>query len=460
LSRRDYIKLSIAALLGMVFLISFFGSVSVPLSALELKWDLSLFSSGTTELIIPPFGTVRADTHLPPLKFQITLENINLDLMQEMIVQLGEEDFVLQLEKDLRSFLYYFFIRILLLGFVGGAAGIYLMGERDLYKVLGGGSAGLILLIILIFMAFFTYDYHAFSTPEFEGVLTAAPWMVSLIEESLIKVDTLGQQMEVMAENISRVFEKIEGIELFGVQEGDLRVLHVSDIHNNPAGIKFVNQVIDTFQVDLVIDTGDITDFGTPLETELIAMVAAFEVPYVFVPGNHDSPEVVSRMSEIDQVMVLEEGKVNIFGLNIAGIADPSSDSKEMAVASQKVLEYNATRLKEIVNTGEKVHIAAAHHPGLVKKIVGEVPLLLHGHTHSFDIREEKGSVIVDAGTAGAAGIRGLQVRQEVPYSVVLLHFLTEEKEEPVLTAADIIKVFQLQRGFTLERKVFNVNVD
>ncbi|RQD75416.1 MAG: metallophosphoesterase [Candidatus Syntrophonatronum acetioxidans] len=455
MSGRDYCKLGIAALLGMVLLISLFSSVSVPLSALELRWDLSLFSSGITEIIIPPFGTVRANTHFPPLKFQITLENINLDLMQDMIIQLAEEDFVLQLEKEIRSFLYYFFIRILLLGFVGGAAGIYLMGEKKLGKIMGGGSAGLAVLLILILTASFTYNYQAFSTPEFEGVLTAAPWMVNLIEESFIKVDTLGKQMEKMAENISRVFGKMEEIEILGGEEGDLRVLHVSDIHNNPAGVKFINQVINTFEVDLVIDTGDITDFGTPLETELIAMVAEFEVPYVFIPGNHDSPEVVSRMREIDQVIVLEEGKINIFGLNIAGIADPSSYSREMAVASQEVLEEYANRLKEIVNTGEPVHIVAAHHFRLVQDFIGEIPLVLHGHTHSFQIREEGGSIIIDAGTSGAAGIRGLQVRQEVPYSVILLHFLTEEKKEPFLVAADIIKVFQLQRGFTLERKVF-----
>lgn len=451
MQRKDYFKIALTSVIGMIILVSLFGNVLVPLSALELELNLGISSRGFTSLNVPPFGVVRAQTHLPPLNFQVTLNNINLDMLQEVIPRFAQDDFIEQLQTQIRQFLYYFFLRILVLGFLGGAAGVYLSGMRQIKPVMLGGSIGLILIGIFILTAIFSYNTMAFTNPEFEGVLSAAPWMVGLVEESIIKVNTLGEQMEVMATSIYNVFEKIERIEPLGIIDGELQVLHVSDIHNNPVGMKFTNQVINTFDVDLVIDTGDITDFGTPLEADLIGDLADFNVPYVFVPGNHDSPEVISRMKEIDNVIVLEEGKINMLGLVIAGIADPSSRSVEMAVEGQDVLKDYAQRLESVVEEGAATDIAAVHHPGISEGLTGSVPVILNGHTHTLDIRQERGTWLFNAGTTGAAGIRGFQTRKEVPYSVVLLHFVQEE-EAHRLIAYDIIKVFQLHSGFSLER--------
>jgi len=456
--RYYYLKVGIIATIGMIFFVSFLGNVAIPMSALELELNIQLFSQGYTEVVIPPFGTVRAQTHISPLQFQVILQNINLDLLQEAIPDLSKEEFIGQLQKQIMSYLYYFFFRIMALGFLGGAAAVYLSGIKKFKTVAVGGIIGLVIIGLLILAAVVSYNPQAFVNPEFEGVLSSAPWMVSFIEESLLKVDTLGEQMELMAINISRVYERIDQIEPLDRTEGDLKVLHISDIHNNPAAIKYVIQVVNTFNVDMVIDTGDITDFGTPMEAELVSRISNIKVPYVFVPGNHDSPEVIDRMKEIEQVIVLEEDKINIKGLNIAGIADPSSRSKKMAVASQWTLNEYARRLKEIVEKGDLTHIVATHHAGISKGLIGEVPVILHGHTHSLDIREENKSVIIDAGTAGAAGVRGLQSHQEVPYGVVLLHFNMTEKV-PRLIAADIIKVFQLHSGFNLKRVRFNEGI-
>ena len=45
--------------------------------------------------------------------------------------------------------------------------------------------------------------------------------------------------------------------------------------------------------------------------------------------------------------------------------------------------------------------------------------------------------MLINPGTTGAAGIHGLQTGQETPYSMVLLHFFSND--EPFLKAADII---------------------
>ncbi|PKM79972.1 MAG: hypothetical protein CVU88_04995, partial [Firmicutes bacterium HGW-Firmicutes-13] len=209
---KEYLRLVTAAAAGMIIFVSLLGNIVVPLSALELGLRLQILNQGYTQVVVPPFGMVKAQTHLPPLKFEVTLQNINLDLLQEVIPKLAEEEFIQQLQKQIRSFIYFFFIRTMALGFLGGSVGAYVLGIRERKKVVLSGITGLLIISLFIAAALFSYNSNAFTNPEFEGILSAAPWMVGLIEESLIKVTTLGEQMEVLATNIFNVFEKIERI--------------------------------------------------------------------------------------------------------------------------------------------------------------------------------------------------------------------------------------------------------
>ncbi|MCR3922446.1 MAG: metallophosphoesterase, partial [Firmicutes bacterium] len=250
--------------------------------------------------------------------------------------------------------------------------------------------------------------------------------------------------------------QQVERLEPLGTVEGELKVAHVSDLHNNPAGMDFVRQVVNTFNVQMVIDTGDITDFGTEVEVGLAQPIEEFGIPYIFIPGNHDSPDVITRMKTLANVTVLEEGQIEVLGLRIAGIADPSSQNSGMVVALEPILDEYADRLQGIIDA-EKLppHIVAAHHPRIASRFLSSVPVILTGHLHQFSIREQGESVIINAGTTGAAGIRGLQTVREIPYSLVLLHFTHSEDGELYLKAADTIRVFQLQSGFSLERQLF-----
>ena len=184
--------------------------------------------------------------------------------------------------------------------------------------------------------------------------------------------------------------------------------------------------------------------------------IEEFGIPYIFVPGNHDSPEVIARMKEITNVIVLEAGQIEVKGLRIAGIADPSSRGSGMVVAADEILDDYALRLESVIDETEELpHLVAVHHPRIAGHFLGRIPLVLTGHTHQLTINERGQSVMINAGTTGASGIRGLQARRETPYTLVLLHFGRIEGDQLYLRAADIIRVFQLQSGFSLERRMF-----
>ena len=117
--------------------------------------------------------------------------------------------------------------------------------------------------------------------------------------------------------------------------ETSLRVLLVSDIH---AGNQYdlMRTIVQEEGVDVVVDAGDLVNFGTVEEAEatgLFTGIASVGVPYLFVRGNHDanSPTdtaLLDRLARIPNVTLLEDGagdytEVTVHGVRIAGFNDP-----------------------------------------------------------------------------------------------------------------------------------------
>lgn len=87
----------------------------------------------------------------------------------------------------------------------------------------------------------------------------------------------------------------------------------------------------------------------------------------------------------------------------------------------------------------------------MARPLAGKVPVVLNGHDHRLSVREAEGTTWIDAGTSGAAGIRGLEERKEVPYSMVLLYF-ARNAEGYRLRTIDTLEVRGRSAGFTLNR--------
>src|SRR3954451_8822595 len=117
-----------------------------------------------------------------------------------------------------------------------------------------------------------------------------------------------------------------------------LRIMFISDMHL-AANYPLVQVYARSYDVDLIVNTGDESVFGTGIELtpgylEAVRAVAA-ETPMLWLAGNHASPAVDSTMRTIPGVTVLgtktqtadgyevRAGYVDAFGLTIAGIPDP-----------------------------------------------------------------------------------------------------------------------------------------
>ncbi|MDI3281434.1 MAG: hypothetical protein QJR13_08710, partial [Bacillota bacterium] len=179
--------------------------------------------------------------------------------------------------------------------------------------------------------------------------------------------------------------------------------------------------------------------------------------------GNHDAPHVLARLQRYPNVRVLN-GKPQYFrGLTILGFPDPASATNDPAVPAPAVYRQLAREVQATLEASPRpVDILALHNAAAAPPSLKGVPLLLHGHDHRLSVTKRGETVWIDAGTTGAAGVRGLD--QKVPYSLVLLYF--ERRAEPDATgrlyrlvAADTIQVDNLMAGFRLERILFSSEV-
>jgi hypothetical protein len=117
-----------------------------------------------------------------------------------------------------------------------------------------------------------------------------------------------------------------------------LRIMFISDMHL-AANYPLVRAYAESYDVDLIINTGDESEFGTREEltpSYLDALRAVTDdIPMLWVAGNHDSPATVSVMRTIPGVTVLgtksatddgfevTAGLVHAYGLTVLGLSDP-----------------------------------------------------------------------------------------------------------------------------------------
>ena len=188
-----------------------------------------------------------------------------------------------------------------------------------------------------------------------------------------------------------------------------LRVLLVSDIH---AGNQYdlMRTIVQEERVDVVVDAGDLVNFGTVEEAEATGLFAGIEsigVPYLFVRGNHDANSatdtaLLDRLDRIPNVVLLEGAsgdytEVTVHGVRIAGFNDPRwfGDSGTGTRAAQEPAREAFTA----AYAGRPApDLVVGHEPWAVQDLAGGV--LVNGHMHSADLEGNR----VQAGTFTGGG--------------------------------------------------------
>lgn len=350
------------------------------------------------------------------------------------------------IEEDTRGALISSVIRFgLIAAVIGGVTVAALPWRRKRTVALGAVGGGLV-AVLLAASALPGFDSQRFDELTYEGPLDASRQMMASISTT---EGPLGQRVTALTDRLAGLYSATitQGL---GDQEGEVVILHISDLHLNPIGAQLARRLATQFEVDAVVDTGDTTSFGTSFEGVYADALADFPVPYLFVAGNHDSLPNRAAIKATPGVTALHNTAVDVEGVTIAGFDDPVITTADPVPKEQrKAVEWGAAPEVAELLEREQPDVLAVHNPVILRDLVGEVPVAIAGHRHRSQLGARNGTVVWAVGSTGATGLGSLLIDTDLPATAALLRFRDGE-----LVAIDDLEVVGTAGDLQIRRRV------
>ncbi|WP_235030944.1 metallophosphoesterase family protein [Nonomuraea solani] len=383
--------------------------------------------NGETVVDASPLGTLTFQTHDAPLRLRITLENIDQERAKALLEDPRLADRLPGvIEDDLLDGVRALVIRSLLCAGAGALIVVLMVFRRPRVALLGLLAASVALAGTGV-LAAVTFRPSSLVEPRYSGLVAAAPSLVGSAESIVTKFESYRSQLTKLVTNVSKLYDTVSTLPLYDADPKSIRVLHISDIHINPIAWNVIRSLKDQFAVDLIVDTGDISDHGTKAENKFVDEISTLEVPYVFVRGNHDSMVTQKAVEKQKNAIVLDGRAQKVAGLDIYGLGDPRfTPDKSVAVDSdpEVLAQYARSRLPK-----GKPDLIAVHDGVVGQGFSGAAPLILAGHAHERRTTMlPTGTRMLVQGSTGGAGLRALEHAQPTPVQASVLYFDKETK--------------------------------
>jgi predicted MPP superfamily phosphohydrolase len=437
----------IGAWLGM----SLLGATTVPIGPFRVELAAG-FGRGQTRVGLPPFGSLTADTHFAPLGLSATLEDVGVERLTEIVRSKGVEGLVAAVERDARSQVAVLAWRSVLVAGLGAAVLAALVFRSRWRRIVVATATAIVMVAGGEALAIATFEPAEFGEPTYAGSLALAPDLIGPVTEATGRIDDLRAALEQIVDGTINAYTTMQATPL---GEDAIRVLHISDIHSSPLGMDFAQQIARGFDVDLVIDTGDLTSFATPVENLIVTRIRGFARPYVFVRGSHDSPVLQASVALEPNAEVLDGRAKTIDGLTIYGLGHPAFtpargtpvDGDEFAELARSVGDDIVADLEAIE---QPVEVVAVHDDRMAEAVAGRVPVVVSGHFHESRATVVNGTLFLRVGTTGGSGAGIFRGLEDIPFGAEVLYFSREE--EPRLIAYDVIEQEPESGSLTVRR--------
>ncbi|MEV4415304.1 metallophosphoesterase [Catellatospora sp. NPDC049609] len=390
---------------------------------------------GDTEVVLPPLGSLQLDSHDGPARLMVRLDALDRARTEALITDpAGITAASRTAVDDVRAGVTRLVLRTTAVAVLAAmllAALVY----RRTSRVAWSGGLALVVMASAFGAAFGTFNPGALREPRYQGLLANAPSVMGNAQRIADRYDEYAAQLQKLVSNVGNLYATVQNLPVYSPEDDNLRVLHVSDLHLNPAAWGVIRTVVDNFHIDVVVDTGDITDWGSEPEKAFVASIALLKVPYVFVRGNHDSAVTQAAVAAQPNAIVLDNRVVDVAGLSIAGIGDPRfTPDKAMEPAGEGQSKQSVERVigvgDRLADTigkqpGEMVDLALVHDPVSAGPLAGYSPVVLAGHMHHREVRKlgDDQTMLMVQGSTGGAGLRGLEGDKPTPLTMSVLYF-------------------------------------
>lgn len=394
---------------------------------------------GGTTVEIPPLGKLTLDTHSGPLGIEARLTGVDVDEARQIM----EDPSLLQgmqvtAERDVQWALRMALLRALLAATVGATLLAALALRRVRTAAVGAGTATLAMAASFT-IALNTWNPTALSEPRYSGLLTSAPTVVGSAEDIVSDFSVYGDQLARLVQNVSGLYTVTSQLPV--LPEDDLvRVLHVSDLHLAPQAWDVIRTVSEQYDVDVVVDSGDITDHGSRAENRYLQEIRHIPAPYVWVRGNHDSLDTEAAMRKIPNAVVLDGRARNVAGLRFLGVGDPTFTPDKSLRATENAVASTADVLAGAAEQDGEVDVVVYHDPTVAGVFDGRASMVLSGHLHYREVSQgDDDTWLMVQGSTGGSGLRALEP-EEGPAGI-MLSVLYVERDTGELRAYDDIRL-------------------
>ncbi|MFC4591831.1 metallophosphoesterase family protein [Sphaerisporangium corydalis] len=455
--------------------------MSTAVGPAQIGMSLQPSWGGQTVVDIRPLGTLRFDSHHGPIQLSLSLDGIHADIAQQLLESpRWAETLPDVIEADLQAGVRDLVIRAVLWAVAGGSV-VGLIVFRRWRRALWAGLGSFVAVALVALMSVMTFNPRSIAEPRYTGLLTGVPSLIGSAESIVSRFSEYRGQLAKLVTNVSQLYHAGTTLPVYSPDPNTLRVLHVSDIHLNLVAWNMIRSLKDQFQINMVLDTGDIADHGTVAENKFVEEIGKLGLPYVYVRGNHDSIATERAVARQKNAIVLDGNAKTVEGLRIYGIGDPrftpdkTVDVKSDAKMLEDLGKAHAARLtpddgkpskaknsSKSSSTHSKpsskaqaspsavppsdsptskltrstapaagplakkipVDVVAVHDPTVGRAFDGAVPLVLAGHVHERSTTLlQSGTRLMIQGSTGGAGLRGLEHDEPTPIQASVLYF-------------------------------------
>lgn len=476
-----------SAIVGVMLL----AHTRVDVGPFHAEMSVSPSIHGGTEVDIPPLGSLHLSSHKGPIHLKVALGSLDQRRTEALIDDPAAIGAAGQhAVDDVTGGVLRLALRAL------GAAVLCAMMLatlifRNIRRVAWSGVIALAVTGGSLGLAAATANPDAIAEPRYEGLLVNAPAVVGDARKIADNYGRYADQLSQIVSNVSRIYTAVSKLPVYEPAANTTRILHVSDLHLNPSSWGLIKTVVENFDIDAVIDTGDLVDWGSTAEETYVSNISSLKVPYIYVRGNHDSPAIQAAVARQKNAKVLDNSITTVDGLTIAGIGDPQFTPDKSVQgppvnadnpASTPLYQSGEDLVRTIGASKTKVDVALVHDPAMAAPLAGAVPLVLAGHLHKREVSLLPAPTGLDGassspstassagagpalpptrlmveGSTGGAGLRGLENDKPTPLMLSVLYF----DENHVLKAYDDIQLGGTgESNVEIQRKVIGADAE
>jgi predicted phosphodiesterase len=368
----------------------------------------------------------------------------------------GIDGVVAAVERDARERVPVFAWQVLTAGTIGAAV-LGLLAFRSRWRLVATCVVAAVIGVtsseVLVLS---TFTPSAFTEPTYSGSLALAPKVIGPVREATNRIQDFRAGLSQIVDASVRAYSTIQTAP---IDEDAIRVLHISDVHVSPLGMDYAREIAEAFDVDLVVDTGDLTSFATPIEDLITTQIPLFGRPYVYVRGNHDTRTLQAEIARLPNAIVLDGGQARtIAGLTVYGLGHPAftpargipTEGVAFAELARSVGPRVLADVEAADASGEPVDLVAVHDDRMAEAVAGQAPVVISGHFHNTVSTVVNGTLFLRIGTTGGSGAGIFRGLEDIPFSAEVLYFSREE--EPKLIAYDVVDQLPESGSLTVQR--------